>query len=664
MAKQKKRTPRKNKKSKTARRKKNSFLSLRTMGRVACKWALVAAIWLVIAAGLLTAWYAADLPNIIDQPHFERINAVTVLDGEGGTITRYGELKGLSVTVDELPPHLIYAVLAIEDRRFYSHFGLDPLGVARAVTVNLARGRVAQGGSTITQQLAKNLFLSHERTFRRKIQEALLALWLERQLTKDEILSAYLNRVYLGAGTYGMDAAARTYFNKPATEVTLYESALLAGLLRAPSRYSPQSNPGLAAQRARVVLSAMKESGYIDDHEATQLSRLTPTPARKPGEGRAAHYYSDWVISTLDELIGTTDNDLIITTTLDPYIQNVAETALYKALRENAARNVSQGAVVVMRTDGAVLAMIGGRNYTASQFNRATQARRPPGSAFKPFVFLAALQQGRTPHDMIEDVPIENGQYQPSNFNDEYYGQVTLEQALARSMNTASIRLAQETGLRAVIDNARKAGISAALPHDMSIALGSAGVPLLEMATAYASFSNGGLRVTPHAIESITGADDTLIYMRRPPIARQIFSERDIKALNIMMVSVLENGTGRGAALPWYAAGKTGTSQDYRDAWFIGYTDHLITAVWLGNDDNSPMNQVTGGNLPAQIWREIMSAAHPHEQAKGSPPLSRFSGRRGQDGSFSGLISRLLSFGDSEAPQNDHTGEAYNNFND
>jgi penicillin-binding protein 1A len=591
---------------------------------------------------ILTGWYATELPALVQNIKFEHKTAVTLNDMDGGQIARYGELRGESVTVADLPPYLIYAVLATEDRRFYEHHGVDPVGMMRAFAVNIVKGHLTQGGSTITQQLAKNLFLSHERTVKRKIQEALLALWLEHELTKDEILSAYLNRVYMGSGAYGVDAAAQTYFNKPAKDVTLYEAAMLAGLLKAPARYSPQSNPGLAAKRALVVLAAMKDAGYITAKEEKAVAaRSMPTPGKKPGEGKASRYFADWAMGELDGLVGTSDADMTIQTTMNRNIQNEAEAALAKALRENANRNVTQGAIMVVRRDGAVRAMVGGRNYTVSQFNRAIQARRPPGSSFKPFVYLTALEAGWLPTDTIDDTPITDGKYRPENFDKEYGGpEVTLEDALAHSLNAGTVRLARQVGIDNVVATAQRAGIDADMPHELSLALGSPGIPLIEMITAYEVFSNSGRKHELYGIENISGPGGAVLYQRAPDYGEQIFTPSVISQLDGMLAKVITEGTGVRAQLPVPAAGKTGTSQDFRDAWFIGCAGDYVAAVWLGNDDNSPMKGVTGGTLPADVWRDVMTVALQEQDREKSRYYSYPQNASG-DG-FSGLIRRIL----------------------
>ncbi len=593
-------------------RKRTSYVETedRSLLMKLVKFCFVVGLWCAIALGGLIAWYAAELPGIIDDPHFERKYAVTVEAYDGSTVARYGELKGVSIDVKDLPPHLIKAVLATEDRRFYSHWGIDPIGIARAIVTNVTSDNM-HGGSTITQQLAKNLFLTPERKLKRKIQEAILAVWLETQLTKDEILSAYLNRVYLGGGAYGVEAASRIYFGKSAKELTLRESATIAGLLKAPSRYSPQSNPALSAQRTKTVLAAMKDAGYITDKDLKANSANIDAETR-PVEGNGERFYSDWIVSDLNGLTGDLPSDMIVETTMIPEIQSAAETAIKRVLEQSGKdKKASQAAVVVMDTDGAVLALVGGRDYRTSQFNRAVDALRPPGSSFKPIVYLAALENGMRPSDMVNDEPVKYGKYKPTNFKNEYYGQVPLEFALARSLNTVAVQLAYNVGAGTVVDLAHRLGVKADLHRDLSVALGSSGVPPLEMATVYASIARGGYVVVPYGITRIKDTDGRLVYERAPFASeRRIASEQSIANLIYMMEGVVQVGTGQGAALPGYRiAGKTGTSQDFRDAWFIGFSGNLICAVWVGNDDNSPMKAVTGGALPTQIWKETMQAA-------------------------------------------------------
>ncbi len=595
------------KKARKSKKKKKGSL----LGRMV-KWLFVLGLWGGIALTLMLAWYAQDLPDITQAPTFERRSSIIIKAADGSVITRYGDMKRTSVTTSDLPSHLIYAIISTEDRRFYQHYGVDPMGIARAMAVNVQKGRLVQGGSTITQQLAKNLFLSHERTLKRKIQEAMLALWLEHGLTKDEILSAYLNRVYLGSGAYGVDAAARLYFGKPASQVNLRESATLAGLLKAPSRYSPLKNPELSRTRSDTVLKAMVHAGYITQDQAEGMVLIPATPRPQSRSSGQTRYYTDWVVDGIDDLIGTPRQDLIVHTTLQPDIQNNVEKALTNTLNTyGEERTVSQGAAVILDTNGAVLAMVGGKNYRESQFNRITQARRQPGSAFKPILYLTALEKGWKPDDLILDAPIKKGSYRPKNFDHEYLGEITLETALTRSLNTAAVRLMKETGRGPVIATARRLGIHSKLEPDLSLALGSSVVSPLEMSVAYVSFANGGHSVIPYAITRITDDEDNIYYERRRRRgAHRVIEKSHVNDLNTMLENVVENGTGRRAKQSFTTAGKTGTSQESRDAWFIGYSDKMIGAVWLGNDDNTPMENVTGGNLPAQIWHDMMESSH------------------------------------------------------
>lgn len=645
MAKKKKTPPRKSVSKKKNQQKKPSLFAR------LFKLCFVLAIWGSLILGGVVLWYAKDLPDITKSASFERRTSIVVKATDGSVIGRYGESKGQNIDATDLPPHLINAVLATEDRRFYDHFGVDPIGIARAMVTNVTRGRFVQGGSTITQQLAKNLFLTHQRKLKRKIQEAILAVWLERQLSKDQILSAYMNRVYLGSGTYGFDAASRLYFGKPAKDVNLREAAILAGLLKAPSKYSPHNNPELAQERSDVVLLAMKDAGYITDQEMQETKDLPLSlPHHQTGSESNVRYFTDWVIEGVDDLVGNPEMDLVIETTLDAKLQNHAQNTLISTIDStDKMKFVSQGAILSMRPDGAVIAMVGGYDYAQSQFNRVTQAKRPPGSAFKPFVFLAAVEKGWKASDKILDGPITSGEYRPKNFANQYYGTVDLETALAKSMNTATVRLAQEAGIGSVIKTANKLGIISPMERDLSIALGSTGISPLEMGTAYATLANGGYRVYPYGISRITDSDGRVLYERKQNIRyQQIVSTDDTKAISFMMRSVIANGTGRGAQLPFPAQGKTGTSQDSRDAWFVGYSDRIVSIVWLGNDDNSPMRGVTGGSLPAQIWKSTMAYAQPRQfvlQINGQ----RIDEMQKDDGNgFGNMIGRLFSGDNSD----------------
>ncbi len=633
----KKNIKRKNNKKKSKAKAKTKKHQKRSLIKALFKWCFILGLWGGIFLSILLAYYASDLPDITKNPQFEHRTSITIKASDGSLITRRGDIRGDIIATQDIPSHLIYAVIATEDRRFFQHLGIDPFGIARAFATNLKKGRVAQGGSTITQQLAKNLFLSRERTLKRKSQEAMLAIWLERELTKDEILSAYLNRVYLGSGTYGVEAAAKLYFNRAAKDLNLQQSATIAGLLKAPSRYSPLNNPELSKQRTKIVLKNMANAGYITQGQARNFSQVFPKALKKTTGAKSARYYTDWVIDQLHQLIGAPNEDLIITTTLVPAIQTRAQKSLQSTIAANSAqRKVHQGAVVSLAHDGAVLAMVGGVDYGTSQFNRAVQARRPPGSAFKPIVYLTALQKGYSPDDPILDAPITSGDYHPKNFNDKYRGETTLEDALTYSLNTPSVRLMQKITPRAVINTAKQLGISSRLDPNLSLALGSSGISLLEMTNAYTVIANGGYKATPYAITKIQSAKDDYIYYerRKNKSSKRIIERRDARNITTMLRNAIENGTGRRAKLPYPASGKTGTSQNSRDAWFIGYTGDIATGVWLGNDDNSPMENVTGGGFPAQIWKDIMS--HSKEDYKDNKSRHRSSGF-----GFRSLMDRL-----------------------
>jgi penicillin-binding protein 1A len=584
------------------------------------RFSLLLALWGSIVVGTIVGWYALELPQITEAPKLIEQNAVTVKGKDGTVLARYGNLQGVATPVSELPAHLVYAVLAIEDRRFYKHPGVDPIGIARAMGRNLIEGKVAQGGSTITQQLAKNLFLSPARTFKRKIQEALLALWIEHHLTKDEILSLYLNRVYMGSRAVGVEAAAEVYYSKSAKDLTLRESATIAGLLKAPSRYSPIANPGLSAERTNVVLAAMADAGYISEDEAKNLTSIPPAPRKKPDEANSIRYFTDWITKDLDLLIGEPGLDVTVTTTIDPEIQDAAEKAVATQLRQfGEEKKVTQGAIIVLDYDGAVLAMVGGYDYQRSQFNRATEARRQPGSSFKPFVYLAALQNGWSKDNTILDAPITEGKYRPGNYDGEYYGDTPLRYALAFSLNTAAVRLAQYVGPAQVAAVARAAGIRAPLHQELSLALGASEVPMIEMVNAFATIARGGYYLDPYAITEVKDKKGRLLYQRSNAVsARRTLDPHAVAELRDMMELVVKEGTGRGAQGPYRLAGKTGTSQEFRDAWFVGFTDRYIAAAWVGNDDNTSMKKVTGGSLPARIFRDTITVAHGKRRSIGT----------------------------------------------
>ncbi len=571
---------------------------------------ILAVIWGGILIGAFVAYCAIDLPNInqITQP--QRRPSVTLETADGAVFARYGDLFGTHVTLDDVPKYLPEAIIAIEDRRFYSHFGVDIWGLMRAAARNVVAGHVVQGGSTLTQQLAKNLFLSPDRNMKRKVQEMMLALWLEHTYSKDQILTAYLNRVYLGNGTYGVDAASRLYFEKPASEMNLRECAIIAGLLRAPSRYAPSHDMAAALARGKIVLETMVEEGFITQREKKAAIDYVPPPSHKPGSGGDGRYFADWVQDQTGPLLEDAAQDIIVTTTLDLNLQRTAERDVDAILSKQDGRDVSQAALVTLAPDGGVRAMVGGRDYRTSQYNRATQAMRQPGSAFKPIVYLAAIEQGLSPDDIIPDAPLTLGHWSPENFDGKYRGPITAREALAESINTVAVRVFQRVGADRVIDTARALGISSPLEHDPALALGASEVTPLEITGAYASLAAGGRAITPYAIKEIRNRQGEVLYRHtdvNPPLT---VDEHAVRVLVGMMEDVVRYGTGKHAALEGRpVAGKTGTSSDYRDAWFLGFTGNYTTGVWLGNDDNHSMRKITGGSLPAQLWHDYMTEA-------------------------------------------------------
>jgi penicillin-binding protein 1A len=586
-------------------------------------WGLVLALWGVIAAIGVIAWVGAHLPPIQSLEVPKRPPSIQIVDLDGHLLATRGEMGGAAVALKDLPAYLPQAFIAIEDRRFYWHHGVDPIGVTRAILANLMHRGLSQGGSTLTQQLAKNLFLTQERTLERKLQELVLAFWLERKFTKTQILELYLNRVYFGAGAYGVEAAAQRYFGKPARQVTLAEAALLAGLVKSPSRLAPTRNPDGAERRAQVTLVAMADAGFISDEMAKSAIAHQPRILRdRPGG--SGNYVADWVMDVLNDLVGRVEQDVTVETTIDRTLQGAAEKELADELAQKGEKfAVTQGALVAIAPDGAVRALVGGRDYAQSQFNRAVTARRQPGSAFKPFVYLTALERGLTPDTVRDDRPIEIRGWRPENYNHEYFGPVTLSRALALSLNSVAVRLTLEVSPNAVARTARRLGIGSRLEPNASLALGTSEVSLLELVGGYAPFANGGIAAAPHVVEKVTTVDGKTLYRARTASLGRVVDERRIGMMNQMMQETLSTGTARKAEpFGWPAAGKTGTSQDFRDAWFVGYTAHLVTGVWLGNDDNTPTRKSIGGGLPVEIWSRFMKSAHQGVAVAALPGLS------------------------------------------
>ncbi len=585
---------------------------------------LALGVWAAVAAGVVLVYLALNLPPI-DANALTRRPNIVIQDSAGAELGSFGDNYGDTVALTDLPKHLPAAVVAVEDRRFYDHFGIDLRGLARAMLTNIQAKGVVQGGSTITQQVAKNLFLTPERTITRKLREMMLALWLERNFTKDEILTIYLNRVYLGAGTYGVEAASQRYFGRSAKDVGIYQSAVLAGLLKAPSRYNPTNNTDLAKQRAEIVLKTMVETGALSETQAKgarQNATLILKNAAATKNTLRARFFSDWVLSQIESFVGTVDRDLVVRTTLRAPIQAAAEAALARQLEiSGLAQNIGEGAVLSLSPDGAVRAMVGGRDYADSQFNRVTQALRQPGSAFKPFVYLAALDAGYAPDDLVTDGPINIAGWKPQNFSGKYLGPVSVQDALAESINTVAVRLAQATGPKAVVTTAQRLGITSDMKPELSLALGSAEVTLLELTAAYAPLANGGLAILPYAITAITDRDGVVLYQRQGDELGRVIAPGRVATMNRMMRGVIEHGTGTAATFGFPAAGKTGTSSDFRDAWFVGYSAELVTGVWVGNDDGGFMKAVTGGGVPARVWHDVMASAHKDHQPIDLPGL-------------------------------------------
>ncbi|MCW9034637.1 MAG: PBP1A family penicillin-binding protein [Rhodospirillales bacterium] len=574
-------------------------------------WFIILTIWGIVIGGAILSYFAYGLPDIESATTSARKPHIQVLDARGRLIGDVGEIYGGAVNIKDIPKSLPQAIMATEDRRFYHHIGLDFIGLARAMWVNLKAGRIVQGGSTITQQVAKNLFLTPKRTFKRKIQEVMMALWLEQKFTKDQIFTLYLNRVYFGARTYGVEAAARRYFGVSARKLSIYQSALIAGLLKAPSRYNPQRNPERAHKRTAVVLNNLVVAGYLNKAQADKAKKQKTRILRATARPNIARYFIDWAMGQAQGYLGQIDLDITIKTTLNSRLQLSAEKKLEALLARHGKRyNASQGAILVLNDKGAVRAMVGGRNYAKSQFNRVTQALRQPGSAFKPFVYLAGLDIGLTPYSQVIDEPITVAGWSPKNYKGTFQGPMSLTRSLAESINTVAVKVAKDAGVSQVIQKARKLGITSTLPDDLTIALGAGEVNLMEITAAYGPFSNGGKGVWPYGVTEIKDSRGKILYRRMGGGPGQVISNRQVNQMNVMLKAVVQDGTGKSAHLDRPSAGKTGTSQDFRDAWFIGYTGEFIAGVWVGNDNGASMKKVTGGGLPARLWKDVMVAAH------------------------------------------------------
>jgi penicillin-binding protein 1A len=566
--------------------------------------------WGVILGGIFFSHYLSSLPDVRNLMISGPSQDITILDVHRRLIARRGLTQGRIVRVEDLPDYVPNAFIAIEDRRFRSHWGVDPIGLMRAAFQNMKSGHVVQGGSTLTQQLAKNLFLSPGRTFDRKMQEAMLALKLEQRYSKNQILTLYLNRVYFGAGVFGIEAAAEKFFGKHASELSLPEAAIIAGSVKAPARYNPLSDADAGQARAQLVLKAMQNAGFIDANSRSLAEATRPRIIRAnatPGSG----WFADWVMAHLGEVVESSVQPLIVETSFDLETQALAERAVVQGLTaEGEQFRAGQAALVAMTPDGAIRAMVGGRNYGGSGFNRATDAVRQPGSAFKPFVYLTALEHGHAPDETANDGPVDIHGWKPTDFEGHFKGQIPLIQAFADSSNSVAAQLTDEVGAKEVARTARRLGIASPLAEVSSLALGTSGVTPLELTGAYAPFANGGNGVTPFGVLKVKTRSGKLLYARKSSTIGGVMSVNDNMQMTRMMLEVTATGTGKAARLEDRpTAGKTGTTQDFRDAWFVGFTADLVCGVWIGNDNNAPMKKATGGTLPAHIFHAFMSDA-------------------------------------------------------
>ncbi len=571
----------------------------------------------VIACFALLAYALPPFSAQGDVWNRGREYAVTLTDANGEIIGRRGIRQDDAIPLDEIPPDMIKAVLATEDARFFDHFGVDLIGTFRAIVQNARANDVVQGGSSLTQQVAKNLFLSPERTIRRKVHEAFLSLWIEARLGKEEILKLYLDRSYLGGGNYGIEAASQFYFGKSVRDITLPEAAMLAGLFKAPSKYAPHNNLEVARARANTVLYRMLDSGFITQGELLQ-ARREPATAINQNIVESPDWFLDWAYrDTLAVLDGngiTGEFVFEVKTTINLPLQTAMQRIVNEELEINSEKyDVGQAAAVTMSPDGAVKAIVGGRDYETSQFNRATDAERQSGSSFKPFVYMAALLNGYSPKDMVVDGPVSVGNWSPKNYSNKYAGRTTLSNALAHSYNSIPVKLMVDIGRRTIIDTAHRAGIRGELETWAPMVLGTSALSLIDLTTGYATFAGGGIAAKPYAVLEIRRANGDLLYSRpdtETMPARRVFPEEKVAELNSMLAAVVKSGTGRRADLGFAPqGGKTGTNQSYRDAWYVGFTGHNVTGVWFGNDDFTPMNEVTGGLLPAPVWKRIMLEA-------------------------------------------------------
>ena len=578
------------------------------------KWLFLIFIWLVLFLSIAVTWSLLNLPET-ESIQISRQPSITFLDKEGRIIASYGDIYGQSIQYENLPKNLVNAVIVTEDKRFFFHPGIDIKGIVRAAIVNLKAGRIVQGGSTITQQLAKNLFLTPERSFTRKLHELILSFWLELRFTKQQLLSIYLNRVYLGSGTYGVQAASEKYFNKKVEELNLYECALIASLLKAPSRYNPIANEELSRERTYKVLENMKKSNLITDQSIIEAKLNNKTYNKYTSAPKSTRYFIDWLLPRVKSYLGEIKEDLIVRTTLDVKLQEIAEDSVNSITSKYS--SADQSALVALDLDGGVMAMIGGRDYGDTQFNRVTQAQRQPGSAFKIFVYLAGLKEGFEPEDEMVDSEININGWSPKNYKKEYLGEISLFDAFAKSINTVAVQLSENIGRLNVIKMAKSMGIRSPIVNSPSLALGTSEVNLLELTAAYDVLANSGKGIFVHGIRSIENTSGKTLFMREGKGPGEILDSGLVNTMIRMLENTIQTGTGKNAKIDRPAAGKTGTSQSLRDAWFIGFSSDLVVGVWFGNDDDSPMKNITGGTAPAILWSDFMKKAH-----YGKPPVA------------------------------------------
>lgn len=602
------------KKKSISRRKNIARVSATNLPRTgAGKWvyrALLTIIWFFILMVPVVIYYAHDLPDISSIKLNRGGSAVMVMDRQGGLLATYGAVYGDWLEYNEIPPVLVEAAIATEDRRFFEHSGFDIRGLGRAVVKNISSRSVVEGGSTISQQLAKNLFLTADKTIKRKIQELLLSSWLELNFSKQEILNFYFNRVYFGAGAYGIDAAARTFFGHDARRLSLNEAAMLVGVLKGPALYSPLRDLERSYRRMEDVLNNMVEAGFIPQSTAdTAKGRSVDIVDRQTGGDE--RYFSDWAVERAASLIGPVREPIIIYTTLMPHIQDKANKGLQQIMdREGEKLRAEQASLVSLDMDGAIRAMVGGVDYTKSQFNRVAQARRQPGSAFKLFIYLAALEAGLTPDHVMRDSPVILNGWQPRNYSGTYRGDVTLREAFAHSLNTVAVKLAERINRQNVIEMARRLGLTTPIVTAPSLSLGTSEVSLLELTAAYGVVANGGYRVAPYGIVEIQNSVGQILYRHMPEPGQRLLSDEVVLVMDDLLKSVVARGSARQAQMPFPVSGKTGTTQNYKDALFLGYGLNMVNGVWVGNDDATPMQRVTGGGMPARIWRNFMYRVH------------------------------------------------------